>query len=88
LGWLKRHFKPRGIEATERYLELAHKHDLDPTVMALAFVNSRPFLVSNIIGATTLEQLRTNLSSEDVVLSDEILAEIDAIHADIPNPAP
>jgi aryl-alcohol dehydrogenase-like predicted oxidoreductase len=56
--------------------------------MALAFVNSRPFLVSNIIGATTLEQLRTNLSSEDVVLSDEILAEIDAIHADIPNPAP
>jgi aryl-alcohol dehydrogenase-like predicted oxidoreductase len=61
---------------------------LDLTVMALAFVNSRPFLVSNIIGATTLEQLRTNLSSEDVVLSDEILAEIDAIHADIPNPAP
>ena len=84
----KRHFKPRGIEATERYLELAHKYDLDLTVMALAFVNSRPFLVSNIIGATTLEQLRTNLSSEDVVLSDEILAEIDAIHADIPNPAP
>jgi aryl-alcohol dehydrogenase-like predicted oxidoreductase len=84
----KRHFKPRGIEATQRYVELAHKHDLDPTVMALAFVNSRPFLMSNIIGATTLEQLMTNLSSEDVVLSDEILTEIDAIHADIPNPAP
>jgi len=84
----KRHFKPRGIEATQRYVELARKYDLDPTVMALAFVNSRPFLVSNIIGATTPKQLSTNLSSENVVLSDEILAEIEAIHADISNPAP
>jgi len=84
----KRHFKPRGIEATERYVALARDHDMDPAVMALAFVNSRPFLVSNIIGATTLGQLQTNLSSENVVLSDEILAGIEAIHADIPNPAP
>ncbi len=56
--------------------------------MALAFVNSRPFLVSNIIGATTEDQLNTNLDSEDVVLSEDVLAAIDEIHEDIPNPAP
>ncbi len=84
----KRHFKPRGIEATKRYVELARTHGIDPSVMALAFVNTRPFLVSNIIGATTLQQLSTNLSSDSVVLSDEILSAIEAIHADIPNPAP
>jgi aryl-alcohol dehydrogenase-like predicted oxidoreductase len=84
----KRHFKPRGIEATRRYVELARDHGLDPSVMALAFVNSRPFLVSNIIGATTEEQLITNISSDDVVLSEDILAAIDEIHEDIPNPAP
>lgn len=84
----KRHFKPRGVKATRRYVDLAKQHGLDPTVMALAFVNSRPFLVSNIIGATTEEQLITNISSDDVILSEEVLAAIDEIHEDIPNPAP
>jgi aryl-alcohol dehydrogenase-like predicted oxidoreductase len=56
--------------------------------MAIAFVNSRPFLTSNIIGATTEQQLLTNLSAEAVTLEDDILSEIDEIHADIPNPAP
>lgn len=84
----KRHFKPRGVEATRRYVELAKQHGLDPTVMALAFVNTRPFLTSNIIGATTEEQLITNISSDDVTLSEEVLAAIDEIHEDIPNPAP
>ena len=84
----KRHFKPRGIEATRRYVDLAKQHGLDPAVMALAFVNSRPFLVSNIIGATTEDQLNINIDSEDVVLSEEVLAAIDEIHEDIPNPAP
>jgi len=83
-----RHFKPRGIEATRRYVNLAKQHELDPTIMALAFVNTRPFLVSNIIGATTEEQLITNISSDDVILSEEVLAAIDEIHEDIPNPAP
>ena len=56
--------------------------------MALAFVNTRPFVTSNIIGATTIEQLKENIESVDVSLSDEIIEEINNIHADIPNPAP
>ncbi|MBT7512539.1 MAG: aldo/keto reductase, partial [Rhodospirillaceae bacterium] len=53
-----------------------------------AFVNSRDFLTSTIIGATNLEQLATNLASEDLELSDEVLSAIRDIHNDIPNPAP
>lgn len=84
----KRHFKPRGIEATERYVALAREHGLDPAAMALAFVNARPFLVSNIIGATSMEQLAVNLGSEELILSADVMEGIDAIHNDIPNPAP
>ena len=56
--------------------------------MALAFVNTRPFVTSNIIGATTIEQLKENIESINVSLSDEIIEEINSIHEDIPNPAP
>jgi aryl-alcohol dehydrogenase-like predicted oxidoreductase len=56
--------------------------------MALAFVTSRTFVTSNIIGATTLEQLDSNLESFNLVLSEEVLAGIEAIHKDQPNPAP
>ena len=56
--------------------------------MALAFVNSQRFLTSNIIGATTVEQLKSNLKTEDIILSDEIKEEIEAIHMENSNPAP
>lgn len=56
--------------------------------MALAYVNGRPFVTSNIIGATTQEQLAANIASIDMTLSDEVLAGIKAIHAGQPNPAP
>jgi aryl-alcohol dehydrogenase-like predicted oxidoreductase len=56
--------------------------------VALAYVTSRPFVTSNIIGATTLEQLTSNLASADLTLSDEVLAGIEAIHVRQPNPAP
>lgn len=74
--------------ATAAYSMLARRHGLSPTQMALAYVNSRPFLTSTIIGATTMEQLRENIGSADVKLSQELLAEIEAVHARIPNPAP
>jgi len=54
----------------------------------LAFVNSRPFVTSNIIGASKLEQLKENIGSINVNLSKEILDEIEKIHSLIPNPAP
>jgi aryl-alcohol dehydrogenase-like predicted oxidoreductase len=56
--------------------------------MALAYVNSRPFVTSNIIGATTMEQLKENIESINVKLDDETINEIDLIHHSFPNPAP
>lgn len=75
-------------QATQRYSELAKVHGLSLAQMALAFVNTRPFLTSNIIGATSMEQLKENIGSIDVNLSDEVLEGIEEIHKAIPNPAP
>lgn len=84
----QRYSKPQAVEATSRYVALARRHGLSPAQLALAFVNSRPFTRSNLIGATSLEQLKENIGSVDVKLSDEVLAEIDALHELQPNPAP
>ncbi|MBR9854098.1 MAG: NADP(H)-dependent aldo-keto reductase [Algicola sp.] len=75
-------------QATQKYAELAQAHNLSLAQMALSFVNTRPFLTSNIIGATSMEQLKENISSIDVDLSDEVLEGIEEIHKFIPNPAP
>jgi aryl-alcohol dehydrogenase-like predicted oxidoreductase len=83
-----RYFTPQGIEATQAYVDLAHKHGLDPSQMALAFVNQRPFVASNIIGATNLDQLKSNIDSIDVTLSDELLEELQIIGARYSNPCP
>jgi len=74
--------------AIEAYYALAQEHGLTLTEMALAFVNDRPFVTSNIIGATTLEQLKENIDSAAVQLSEEVLEGIEAIHNQYPNPAP
>lgn len=76
------------LEATEQYLQLADEHGLNPTHMALAFVNTRPFVLSNIIGATSMEQLKMNIDSLDVTLNKDVLKGIEAIQQRIPNPAP
>jgi len=76
------------MQAADEYARLARGHGLSPAQMALAFVNSRPFLTSNIIGATTMQQLEENLDSIDVQLDDEVLEAIEGIHARRPNPAP
>lgn len=75
-------------EATWAYVDIARRFDLDPAQMALAYVNSRPFLTSNIIGATTLEQLERNIESENVTLSDEVIEAIEGVHQRLPNPCP
>ena len=74
--------------ATEKYVALARDHGLDPARMALAYVNSRPFLTSTIIGATTMAQLKSNLASIDLTLSDEVLEGIEAVQNAHPNPSP
>ncbi|MET1079173.1 MAG: NADP(H)-dependent aldo-keto reductase [Pseudomonas sp.] len=83
-----RYTNPQSERACAAYVALAREHGLDPAQMALAFVTSRPFVTSNIIGATTLEQLDSNLGSASLQLSDEVLAGIEAIHQAQPNPAP
>lgn len=83
-----RYTNPQAQAACDRYVQLAREHGLDPAQMALAFVTRQPFVTSNIIGATSLEQLESNLGSLDLALSDELLAAIETIHREQPNPAP
>ena len=75
-------------EATRRYLQLAKDNGMSLAQMSLAFVTQQPFVTSNIIGATTMAQLKENIGSIDIELSKELLAKINAIHEAIPNPAP
>ena len=75
-------------KATQMYCDLAREHSLSLPQMALAYVNSRPFVKSTIIGATNLKQLEENIGSVNVKLTDEVLEGIEAIHKQIPNPAP
>ncbi|AJR02683.1 NADP(H)-dependent aldo-keto reductase [Siansivirga zeaxanthinifaciens] len=74
-------------EATKRYLKIAEDNNLTLAQMSLAFVTQQPFVTSNIIGATSLEQLKENINSIHVSLSEAILEQINAVHAQIPNPA-
>ena len=83
-----RYHNENSFKATRAYNEIAKNHGISLTQMALAFVNERPFVTSNIIGATNLEQLKENIDSINLSLSSEILKEIEAIHEQIPNPAP
>ncbi len=83
-----RYLTDAGIEATSRYAALAAEWGMQPNQMALAFVNSRAFVGSNIIGATSLEQLQSNLESVTVAPDSELLEAIEAIHRDHPNPCP
>ena len=83
-----RYMTKNGEAAMERYVEIARRYDLDPAQMALAYVNHRPFVTSTIIGATTLPQLAADIASIDVTLDHEVLAEIEQVHEDLPNPCP
>ena len=83
-----RYKEPNAKKATDEYFKLAGDSGLSLAQMALAFVNLRPFTTSNIIGATTMEQLKENIESIDVNLNQEITDKINSIHADIPNPTP
>lgn len=83
-----RYFKPPSLEAVSKYAKIAESHGLNLAQMALSYVNSKRFLTSTIIGATTLEQLKTNLESEHLVLDPPVLEAIEAVHAENSNPAP
>jgi aryl-alcohol dehydrogenase (NADP+) len=84
----QRYNKVNVKEATAEYAAIAQKHDLPLAQLASAFVQSRWFVASTIIGATTMEQLKENIDSASIQLNAEILAEIDTVHAHYFNPAP
>lgn len=84
----QRYNKPQAFAAVERYAAIAEQANISLTALSLAFVNQQPFVASNIIGATTLEQLAENIRSVEVRLSEETLAQINAVHAEISNPCP
>ena len=78
----------RMIMAIEKYINLSKKYDIDPAQLAIQFCNVQPFVTSTIIGATTMEQLKTCIESIELDITKEIMNDIRAIHKEIPNPAP
>ena len=85
-NWSPRYLRPAVLAACAQYAALARAHGMTPAQMALAWCYSRWFVASTIIGATNLEQLRDNIDAYATVLPDEVLGEIDRIHASLPDP--
>lgn len=83
-----RYTNDEGEAAARQYVDLARQHGLDPAQMALAYINSRSFVTSTLVGATTMEQLRSDIASIDVHLDEPIHEAIEAIHTRQPNPCP
>jgi aryl-alcohol dehydrogenase-like predicted oxidoreductase len=84
----QRYAKPNVPAAAREYARIAGEAGLTLAQMALAYARSRWFATSVILGATTLQQLQENLGSKDVTLSNELLAQIESVHLQFPNPAP
>ena len=85
---LKRFAGKESMNATEHYMQIALKYGISLAQMSLAFVNSRRFVTSNIIGASKMCQLKENIESINIKLNHDILAEIENVQNKIPNPAP
>ncbi len=86
--FIARYMSESSLKAVAAYQQLAQKNRLTVTELSLAYINQLPFVTANIIGATKMDQLKENINSINIDLSEEILTEIEAIHASIPNPAP
>ncbi|EGX99568.1 aldo/keto reductase [Nitrospirillum viridazoti Y2] len=72
----------------ERYLDIARRHGLNPTQMAISFALRQPFMTAVIIGATNMANLESNIAAADVTLSDAVVDEIEAVHQSNPSPCP
>ena len=86
-GW-ERHLNPLAMKAYDKYFELAKELNLTMVQLAQSFVNSRPFVTSNIIGATTMDQLKENVESINIEFTDEMMERVNKIHNNNPNPSP
>ena len=85
---IARYESSQGLEATEAYVALAEKYELNPAQMAIQFVTMQPFVTASVIGATTMEQLKTDIGSTAVELSEDVLKGIEEIHRTYCNPCP
>ncbi|MBV7536969.1 aldo/keto reductase [Duganella sp. sic0402] len=85
-NWSPRYTRPATVEAARRYAQLARDHGLTPTQLALAWCYSRWFVASTIIGATNLEQLKHNIDAYAIQLPQQVIQQVDQIHAEITNP--
>jgi aryl-alcohol dehydrogenase-like predicted oxidoreductase len=83
-----RYKKPNTEKAIEAYFEISKKYNINLAQMSLKFIEIQPFVTSMIIGATTMEQLKTNIESVNLNLSDEIIKEINEVQKKYPNPCP
>ena len=88
LDFWTRYAKPNTEKAVDAYYEIANKHGLDLAQMSLKFLEIQPFVTSVIIGATTMEQLKTNIESVNINLSDDVIKEINNVQTIYPNPCP
>ena len=86
-GW-ERHLNPLAMRAYDKYFKLAKDFNLTMVQLAQSFVNSRPFVTSNIIGATTMDQLKENVESINIEFTDEMMDKVNEIHNNNPNPSP
>jgi len=86
-GW-ERHLNPLAMKAYDKYFKLAKDFNLTMVQLAQSFVNSRPFVTSNIIGATTMDQLKENVESINIEFTDEMMERVNEIHNNNPNPSP
>ena len=86
-GW-ERHLNPLAMKAYDKYYKLAKDFNLTMVQLAQSFVNSRPFVTSNIIGATTMDQLKENVESINIEFTDEMMERVNEIHNNNPNPSP
>ena len=83
-----RYSNPEADKATQGYIDIACKYQIDPAQMALAFIRQQPFVCSTIIGATNMQQLASNIASHEITLTDACMVELEAIHRSQPNPCP
>ena len=83
-----RYHNQRTYDAVDKYFKISKKNNVSLTQLSLAFVNSRDFLTSNIIGATTMDQLKENIDSIIYLLNRRLLMKLTLMHESIPNPAP
>jgi aryl-alcohol dehydrogenase-like predicted oxidoreductase len=85
-NWSPRYLRPRVIEATKRYMNIAKDNGMSVTQLALAWCYTRSFVASTIIGATSVEQLKANIDAYSVKLSEDVVNAVNEVHLDFTDP--